>query len=393
MPFSRGKPAPGMLNMLSSCWRPIKQSLISGAKAVEGRQDALLWHKDLTKHATGDFSIAVVQANELLEDQSQVKIGPHGTFIGVYDGHGGPEASRFITNHLFPKIESFAQQFGGVSTEVLKEAFSATEEEFLGLVDKNWRSKPQIASVGSCCLVGVIYENSLYVANLGDSRVVLGTMRQNKEFVAERLSQEHNAGNVEVREELKAQHPDDSHIVVQKHGVWRVKGIIQVSRSIGDVYLKKPEFNRDPMFSKIGLPVCLKRPVLTAEPSLHERTLLPEDRFLIFASDGLWEHMTDQEAVDMVNGSSRNGIAKRLVRAAMQQAAKKREMSYSDLRKIEPGVRRYFHDDISVVVVYLDHVSVDALYPKPMHRRVSVDSVNAPLDIFSCDNLENIPFV
>lgn len=79
--------------------------LHSSIQVVDGQQDALLWHKDLTQYATGDFSIAVVQANAHLEDQSQVKVGPHGTLIGVYDGHGGPEASRFITNSLFPKIE------------------------------------------------------------------------------------------------------------------------------------------------------------------------------------------------------------------------------------------------------------------------------------------------
>jgi pyruvate dehydrogenase phosphatase len=48
------------------------------------------------------------------------------------------------------------------------------------------------------------------------------------------------------------------------------------------------------------------------------------------------------------------GIARRLVKAALQEAAKKREMRYSDLNKIERGVRRHFHDDITVVVLFLD---------------------------------------
>lgn len=42
------------------------------------------------------------------------------------------------------------------------------------------------------------------------------------------------------------------------------------------------------------------------------------------------------------------------MKAALQEAAKKREMRYSDLKKIERGVRRHFHDDITVVVVFLD---------------------------------------
>ena len=48
------------------------------------------------------------------------------------------------------------------------------------------------------------------------------------------------------------------------------------------------------------------------------------------------------------------GSARRLVKAALQEAAKKREMRYSDLKKIDRGVRRHFHDDITVIVVFLD---------------------------------------
>lgn len=42
------------------------------------------------------------------------------------------------------------------------------------------------------------------------------------------------------------------------------------------------------------------------------------------------------------------------MKAALQIAAKKREMRYSDLKKIDRGVRRHFHDDITVVVMFLD---------------------------------------
>jgi pyruvate dehydrogenase phosphatase len=60
-----------------------------------------------------------------------------------------------------------------------------------------------------------------------------------------------------------------------------------VSRSIGDVYLKKPEYNMDLIFQKIGLVIALKRPTLTVEQQIHVCKLKPTDRFLIFALDGL----------------------------------------------------------------------------------------------------------
>lgn len=115
--------------------------------------------------------------------------------------------------------------------DVIKKAFSATEEDFLHLVKLSLPISPQIASVGSCCLLGAISNNVLYVANLGDSRAVLGRREsesRNSPVVAERLSTDHNVADEEVRREVEALHPDDSRIVVYTRGVWRIKGIIQV---------------------------------------------------------------------------------------------------------------------------------------------------------------------
>lgn len=117
-----------------------------------------------------------------------------------------------------------------MSADVIKNAYLATEEEFLSLVKKQWEIKPQIASVGSCCLVGIICSGHLYIANSGDSRVVLGRLEKvENEVKAMQLSTEHNASFESVREELHALHPNDPQIVVLKHRVWRVKGLIQVT--------------------------------------------------------------------------------------------------------------------------------------------------------------------
>jgi len=353
-----------VMDYFSSCWGPRSRDGHRGKGSdAAGRQEGLLWYKDAGQLATGEFSMAVVQANQLLEDQSQVESGslslaepgPQGTFVGVYDGHGGPETARFINDHLFNHLRKFATEHKCISVDVIRKAFQATEEGFLSLVSREWSLKPQIASVGSCCLVGVICSGTLYVANLGDSRAVLGRLvKATGEVVAMQLSSEHNACNEEVRQELRLAHPDDPQIVVLKHNVWRVKGLIQISRSIGDVYLKRPEYNREPLHSKFRLRETFQRPILSSDPQITEHRIQPSDQFAIFASDGLWEHLSNQEAVKLVQNSPRNGIARRLVKVAMQKAAKKREMRYSDLKKIDRGVRRHFHDDITVIVVFLD---------------------------------------
>ncbi|KAK6943737.1 PPM-type phosphatase-like domain [Dillenia turbinata] len=354
-----------LMKMVKPCWRPcVGEDQRCRDKC--GKASGLMWYKSLANHVSGEFSIAVIQANNLLEDQSQVESGPlsssasgpRGTFVGVYDGHGGPEASRFVNENLFNNLKKFASEHQGISENVIKKAFAATEDDFLSLVKKQWQSKPQIASVGSCCLIGLICSGLLYVANAGDSRAVLGRLSSGiGRVTAVQLSEEHNASFESVREELRSLHPDDPQIVVLKHKVWRVKGLIQISRSIGDAYLKKAEFNREPLLSKFRLSESFSSPILSSEPSISAHELQPEDQFVIFASDGLWEHLNNQEAVEIVQKHPRDGIAKRLVRAALQKAARKREMRYSDLKKIERGVRRHFHDDITVIVVFVNQVT------------------------------------
>ncbi|CAH8312620.1 unnamed protein product [Eruca vesicaria subsp. sativa] len=343
------------------CLRPVRRYTLMGRDDEDDHDDmdgdSLLWSRELQRHSFGDFSMAVVQANEVIEDHCQVETGKGVIFVGVYDGHGGPEASRYISDHLFGHLMRVSRGRGVITEETLRAAFSATERGFLTLVRRTRGLKPLIAAAGSCCLVGVIWEGTLFVANVGDSRAVLGSMSNNSRsnnIVAEQLTSDHNAAMEEVRQELKSLHPDDSRIVVQKQGVWRVKGIIQISRSIGDAYLKNRDFSLGPSFPRFHLPEGLKRPVLSAEPCVYTRVLQTSDKFVIFASDGLWEHMSNQQAVEIVHKHPRHGIARRLVRRAMNIAAKKRGIMYDDLKKVERGVRRFFHDDITVVVIFID---------------------------------------
>ena len=103
--------------IVSPCWRPSVQN--EGQNSGRGgdlgcRVDGLWWYKDSGRHVHGEFSMAIIQANNVLEDYSQLESGPlsleesgpQGTFVGIYDGHAGPEASQFISDHLFDNIKS-----------------------------------------------------------------------------------------------------------------------------------------------------------------------------------------------------------------------------------------------------------------------------------------------
>lgn len=100
------------MSLLSSCWNPLGYNdggsggsrANSSSFSREGK-DGLLWFRDIGKYAAGEFSMAFVQANQVLEDQSQIESGQFGTFVGVYDGHGGPEAARYVCDNLFRNFQ------------------------------------------------------------------------------------------------------------------------------------------------------------------------------------------------------------------------------------------------------------------------------------------------
>ena len=71
-------------------------------------------------------------------------------------------------------------------------------------------------------------------------------------------------------------------------GVWRVQDCLAVSRAFGDASMKA---------------------WVTSEPEVSRRRLTPDCGFLVVASDGLWNKVSCQEAVDVVVSAAVAGTA------------------------------------------------------------------------------------
>ena len=80
---------------------------------------------------------------------------------------------------------------------------------------------------------------------------------------------------------------------------------MQVSRSIGDAYLKYAQYNKEPIPAKFRLHTPFTKPLLSANPSIVSHCIQPSDQFVIFASDGSWEFLSNQEAVEIVQKHQR----------------------------------------------------------------------------------------
>ncbi|RLN78211.1 hypothetical protein BBO99_00006126, partial [Phytophthora kernoviae] len=68
---------------------------------------------------------------------------------------------------------------------------------------------------------------------------------------------------------------------------------LAMTRAFGDFYLKCPELSSAPFKSKV--------PYITSEPSITTVYMDGSEKYVILASDGLWDVMTPQEAVHIVD--------------------------------------------------------------------------------------------
>jgi serine/threonine protein phosphatase PrpC len=138
----------------------------------------------------------------------------------------------------------------------------------------------------------------IVAANVGDARVVLG----HNNGTAERLTRDHKADNDDEVERIR-----------QAGGFCfkgRVSGVLAVTRSLGDFYLKDFVI-AEPYVSEQTISI------VQAPPQPHQRS------FVVLACDGLWDVMSDQEVVDFVRSfpGERNQVAKCLIKEALQRGS------------------------------------------------------------------------
>ncbi|KAL1205209.1 putative protein phosphatase 2C 25 [Cardamine amara subsp. amara] len=201
-----------------------------------------------------------------MEDRFSAITNLHGdrkqAIFGVYDGHGGVKAAEFAAKNLDKNVleELVGKRDESEITNAVKRGYLTTDAAFL---------KEKDVKGGSCCVTALVCDGNLVVANAGDCRAVMSVGG-----VAEALSSDHRPSRDDERKRIET----TGGYVDTFHGVWRIQGSLAVSRGIGDAHLKK---------------------WVIAEPETKILTIEPDHEFLILASDGLWEKVSNQEAVDI----------------------------------------------------------------------------------------------
>ncbi len=78
-----------------------------------------------------------------------------------------------------------------------------------------------------------------------------------------------------------------------------------------------------------------------AVPEITEWTLSENDKFIILASDGIWEVMSSKEAVDVVFPFYKEGNAEKAAQTLVREASERWE------------INEHMVDDITCIIIFL----------------------------------------
>ncbi|CAK9826894.1 Protein phosphatase 1D [Anthophora retusa] len=235
-------------------------------------------------------------------------------FFGIFDGHGGGEAATFAKEHLMNVIVKQKSFWSDRDEDVLR----AIRDGYVNAHHAMWRELdkwPRTASglpstAGTTASIAFIRKGKIYIGHVGDSGIILGyQVDGDPQWRAKALTKDHKPESgpemIRIRE--------SGGKVVSKSGVPRVvwnrprighKGPVRrsthideipflaVARSLGDLWSYNSELDTF---------------VVSPEPDVKVVAIDVEShRCLIFGTDGLWNMLTPQAAVAIVQAADRH---------------------------------------------------------------------------------------
>ena len=199
-------------------------------------------------------------------------------FFGVFDGHAGPNVSKYCAKHLLDCIMECIKTEEGkeTSTENVKKGI---REGFLKL-DEKLKSLPQWSSgedrSGTTAIVVMVSPDEIIWANCGDSRGLLC-----RSDMVEFATTDHKPYNTEEKNRIERA---GGTVMMQ-----RVNGSLAVSRALGDFDYKRA--TELPAIEQLVSP----EPEITVCARDHNA-----DEFLLLACDGVFDVMSNEEVISYV---------------------------------------------------------------------------------------------
>ena len=180
----------------------------------------------------------------------------HLSLFAVFDGHGGSAVSEYLKNNFCENLKkTINKEYTLTFRKILRKSIENIDKDFEGMENAK--------NCGSTGTFVIINNNSIYCANVGDSKCFYINEKE-----AIQLSEDHNCKNKEEVNELR----NRGVIVFQN----RVFGTLALTRSFGDVEFKSEGITATPFINKIFVD---KNNV----------------KYIVIASDGIWDIVDNKQ--------------------------------------------------------------------------------------------------
>ncbi|XP_059648467.1 probable protein phosphatase 2C 34 [Cornus florida] len=247
-------------------------------------------------------------------------------FCGMFDGHGqwGHYVSKTVRESLPLSLlctwqetlaETSLDSGFDMDSDKKLHRFNIWKQSYLktcAAVDQELESHGQIDSFysGTTALTIVRQGEHIFIANVGDSRAVLATTSDDGSLVP-----------VQLTVDFKPNLPQEAERINQCKGrVFSLNDEPGVHR----IWLPDEEWPGLAMSRAFG-DYCIKDFGLISVPEVSQRHITSRDQFVVLATDGVWDVISNQEAVQIVSSAPEKAkSAKCLVECAVQAWKRKR---------------------------------------------------------------------
>uniref|UniRef100_A0A1I8AWS0 PPM-type phosphatase domain-containing protein n=1 Tax=Steinernema glaseri TaxID=37863 RepID=A0A1I8AWS0_9BILA len=186
-------------------------------------------------------------------------------FFAVFDGHGGPECAAYAASHFYRcVIDVLKRPNPPEGEQLLRDAFSLCDERL------TLRCKKESIKSGATAVCVYVKDKTLTCGWVGDSSIGLMTAAS-----VRTLSTNHTPQDPGEYKRIE----DVGGLVVMVQGELRVNGVLNLSRSLGDIQ---------------------GRPMISQEPGTRSVALSGEEYLLFLACDGIWEALTESQVYECV---------------------------------------------------------------------------------------------
>nr|MBP7774853.1 protein serine/threonine phosphatase 2C family protein [Candidatus Woesebacteria bacterium] len=207
------------------------------------------------------------------------------SLVGIFDGHGGDAVAQMAQEQMVSIMKQLARSERDVN-EILRKSILTLNS----IIEQD----PKLKNVGATAAMIYVRDGVLYSANVGDARSVI----DGAGGMAVRVSKDHKADDAEEEARIRR----DGGFVTRGMGgdVARVNGVLAVARALGD--------------RSMG-------PAISAEAYLTETKLGADNTIAIVACDGIWDVISDEEAMQLAkNMRSQGKNEQEIARALVQKA-------------------------------------------------------------------------